>query len=291
MMEEKRRIAMEMRAYSKARLRWIKAINRVLIANYIEGVKKRLLNSSFAEWFKILMEKAAAEEAAEAEAAAAAEKAAALDRESLARQRSILAANASSKSIRGNAGSDRAKNKVARRSLDNSQLPSLSNIDIANPGESSKVLGGGAGGGTQTQSLPQLQSLGCPSAKNMPEKLLLDPMERRRQAKAEREAAAGDTGPTSAKLSKIGKALSRRSFGGETELELAKFQATLAPQNAGTLDADMPVVQAPARPPSLLESYSSKGGAFISIPNIDTSETGKGPRLLESKSVPRRARA
>jgi hypothetical protein len=207
----------------------------------------------------------------------------------LARQRSILAANASSKSIRGNAGSDRAKNKVARRSLDNSQLPSLSNIDIANPGESSKALSGGAT--SQTQSLPQLQGLGSPSSKIIPEKLLLDPMERRRQAKAEREAAAGDTGPTSAKLNKIGKALSRRSFGGETELELAKFQAALAPQGVTTLDVDMPVLQAPARPPSLLESYSSKGGAFISIPNIDTSEAGKGPRLLESKSVPRRARA
>jgi hypothetical protein len=298
MMEEQRRIAQEMRAMSKPRLRWIKAIRRVMTLNYIANAKKRLLNSSFAEWFMILMAKAAAEEAAEAEARAAEEKAAAAERESLARQRSILAANASSKSSRSNAA-DRSKNKVARRSLDNSQLPSLSTaqlpslstMDIASPtaaGESAKL---GAGAGANSSSLPQLGNLGSPSSKNLPEKLLLDPMERRRQAKAERdEARAAAGGPASAKLSKIGKSLSRRSFGGETEAELTKYQAGLAPAPAAEV-VEIPTPTAGSRPPSLLESYSTKGAAFLQIPLIDTSESGKGLKLLESKSVPRRARA
>ena len=291
MMEEKRRIAAEMKAFSKARLNWIKAINRVLIMNYIEAVKTRLLNSSFAEWYKILMAKAAAEEAAEAEKHALEEKIAQTEREAIARQRAILAANSSSsKSSRSNpSNNDRAKNKVARRSLDNSQLPSLSNIDITNTNESSKVIynNNSNGNNTNVTSLPQLNS---PSAKNLPEKLLLDPMERRRLAKAERMETTAANTPVSAKLSQLGKALSRKSFGGETEAELLKYQSTLAPHNDG------PTVQISAststlRPPSLLQSYSTKGSAMINIPNIDTSESGKGPKLLESKSVPRRARA
>jgi len=296
MMEEKRRIALEMQAFTPARLRWIRAINRVLIANYIENVKTRLLNSSFAEWYTQLMEKVAAEEAAEAEAAAAAEKAAAVEREAVARQRAILAANTSSKSSRSSNATDRAKNKVARRSLDNSQLPSLAKIDITQQQETSSTKSISNGGSAQTASLPQLQGLGSPSSKNRSEKLLLDPMERRRQAKAEREANGT---PTSAKITKLGKALSRKSFGGETEAELAKFQAGLASPSfdmeekvKSSAPAAVPVPAAnTGRPPSLLESYSTKGAMFTSIPNIDTSENGKGPKLLESKSVPRRARA
>lgn len=289
-MEEKRRIAAEMKAFSKARLNWIKAINRVLIMNYIEAVKTRLLNSSYAEWYKILMAKAAAEEAAEAEKLALEEKIAQTEKEAIARQRAILAANSSSsKSSRSNpSNNDRAKNKVARRSLDNSQLPSLSNIDITNTNESSKVIYNNSNGNnTNVTSLPQLNS---PSAKNLPEKLLLDPMERRRLAKAERMETTAANTAVSAKLSQLGKALSRKSFGGETESELLKYQSTLAPHNDG------PTIQISAststlRPPSLLQSYSTKGSAMINISNIDTSESGKGPKLLESKSLPRRARA
>lgn len=41
-----------MKVMSSARLRWIKSINRVLIQNYIENVKIRLLHSNVAEWYK-----------------------------------------------------------------------------------------------------------------------------------------------------------------------------------------------------------------------------------------------
>lgn len=310
-MEEQRRIAMEMRALSPARLRWIKAIRRVMTLNYIANAKIRLLNSSFAEWFKMLMEKAEAEIAAEAEARAAEEKAAALERESLARQRSILAANTSSKSSRSH-NADRSKNKVARRSLDNSQLPSLSNMDIARSASTDSVkLGSNAG--SNISSLPQL---GSPSAKQLPEKLLLDPMERRRQARAEREEALAANGAaTSAKLTKIGKALSRKSFGGETELELTKFQAALAPSPLAETTTDTATAPSSGatsvgasvlphtlasigRPPSLIESYSTKGAAFLAIPNIleggmgGVGESAKTPKILDGKSPSiRRARS
>jgi len=307
MMEEKRRIAMEMRAYSKARLRWIKAINRILIQNYIAAVTRRLLNSSFADWYNAIVEKVAAEEAAEAEAAAAAEKAAALERESIARQRSILQANVSSKSSRNNGG-DRAKNKVARRSLDNSQLgqpgmlPALNNIDLSSVSSDSAKGGGGA-----NASLPLLQTLGSPSGKTMPEKLLLDPMERRRQARLEAEMQ-GEREEKSVKVNRVGKALSRKSFGGETEVELNRSLAMISapnqdrlgvlPSATGSGVGSIPAINgafgasgasSKGRPPSLMESYSEKGIKFP-VPLIDTSEAGKGPKLLESKSVPRRAR-
>uniref|UniRef100_A0A7S3GZZ0 Uncharacterized protein n=1 Tax=Spumella elongata TaxID=89044 RepID=A0A7S3GZZ0_9STRA len=296
MMEEKRRIAAEMRTFSKARLRWIKAINRVLIQNYIAAVTRRLLNSSFADWYNAIVEKVAAEAAAEAEAAEMAEKAAALERESIARQRSILQANVSSKSGRMGGG-DRAKNKVARRSLDNSQLPSLINTtDLASTSNESIKTPSGANA--------VLPSLGSPSGKTLPEKLLLDPMERRRQA---RQAAEPNNEEKSSKVSRIGKALSRKSFGGETEVELRSLALVTPPTMesgvsqrialpaATTTNGLFPsatgavAAAGTGRPPSLRESYSEKG-IKLTVPLIDTTESGKGPKLLESKSVPRRAR-
>lgn len=294
MMEEKRRIAAEMRTFSNARLRWIKAINRVLIQNYIAAATRRLLNSSFADWYNAIVEKVAAEAAAEAEAAEAAEKAAALERESIARQRSILQANVSSKSGRMGGG-DRAKNKVARRSLDNSQLPSLINTDLGSTSNESIKTPPGANA--------VLPVLGSPSAKTLPEKLLLDPMERRRQA---RQAAEPNNEEKSSKVNRIGKALSRKSFGGETEVELRSLALVTPPTMESGVSQRVVLPAATAtnglfpsapgaaaagtgRPPSLRESYSEKG-IKLTVPHIDTTESGKGPKLLESKSVPRRAR-
>lgn len=48
MLQEKLKIENELKkSYSKARLRWIRAINRVLIQNYVERVKIRLLTTPF----------------------------------------------------------------------------------------------------------------------------------------------------------------------------------------------------------------------------------------------------
>jgi hypothetical protein len=319
MIEEKRRIDAEMKKLSPARLRWIKAINRVLIANYIENVKNRLLNSSFADWFRAAQEKMEAEEEAEREAAEAAEKAARIERESLARQRSILAANTSSKSSRiSNAGArgDRGTAKIQRRSLDNSQLPTLVQKTAAamaaagmedtmgfegsvSAGSSSKMAAMGNGANLLLPSLatggPSMKSASySPSTKTLPEKLLLDPMERRRQARAEAEAAASlggsdgvGGGGVSTKSGRVAKTYSRRSFGGETSADLTKALAGVGEPSSlssGKFDRPLPAT----RPPSLLESYTDKTPKLVnqsSTPLIDleNSALGIGPASKSMK--------
>jgi len=100
MLEEQRRRSDALKAMSKYRLLWIKAIDRVLRQNFIEKVKSRLFKSSIADWFHTILEPDAFA-LAKIEAA----------RESLLKEE----AAAVTKSLK----------KQLRRSLDNSELPGL----------------------------------------------------------------------------------------------------------------------------------------------------------------------
>jgi len=100
MLEEQRRRSDVLKAMSKYRLLWIKAIDRVLRQNFIEKVKSRLFKSSIADWFHTILEPDAFA-LAKIEAA----------RESLLKEE----AAAVTKSLK----------KQLRRSLDNSELPGL----------------------------------------------------------------------------------------------------------------------------------------------------------------------
>lgn len=52
MMAEKMRLEAEMKAtFSDARMRWVRAINRVMIQNYVAHLHERLMNSSIREWY------------------------------------------------------------------------------------------------------------------------------------------------------------------------------------------------------------------------------------------------
>jgi len=56
MLEEQRRRSDVLKAMSKYRLLWIKAIDRVLRQNFIEKVKSRLFKSSIADWFRTILD-------------------------------------------------------------------------------------------------------------------------------------------------------------------------------------------------------------------------------------------
>mmetsp|Transcript_2110 Transcript_2110/g.5000 ORF Transcript_2110/g.5000 Transcript_2110/m.5000 type:complete len:454 (+) Transcript_2110:95-1456(+) len=219
MIEEKRKLAKAMKCLSPARLRWIKAINQVLIRNYIEAVKTRLLKSNISSWYKACIASAKASDDAEAEVLRLAQ-----DRSEKKLLVNLVEAPVPySLSLKISSSSGKGRDKKARRSMDNSELPGL----VSRPDSPSNQR---LSPSKNSESLPML---GSPSQKV--DKLLLDPMERRRQAKIEKDTKAG-------KLVG-GKSLSRKSFNGETDFEkLGKMEIT-EPND---------------KPPTLLDSYSEK---------------------------------
>mmetsp|Transcript_22734 Transcript_22734/g.38082 ORF Transcript_22734/g.38082 Transcript_22734/m.38082 type:complete len:265 (-) Transcript_22734:517-1311(-) len=253
MIEEKRRLALAMKSLSKARLRWIKAINMVLIQNYIEHVKRRLLNSSFAGWYKECIARA---EAAEREEAIAARAALRASQAAEAQQQLPVGASAEeiaeeTSFILKTGSTKNGRDKKARRSIDNSLLPQLGGTPSDSAENSPRV----ERSASNEKVLPQL---GSPSNKTKPDKLLLDPMERRRQAKAERESKSAKTSA---------KSHSRRSFNGETELEKDKKANRSASEKVLN-----------SKPPSLADSYSEKvpkAIGSVAIPTIEPSVSAK----------------
>jgi hypothetical protein len=237
MIAEKRELARAMRSLSRPRLRWIKAINMVLIRLYVVHVKTRLLNSSFKNWYTRLIGKAQTNKDAEAEKAPIAARV--LTRIS-PRTSSLTSAGFEEAKSRGLSeivgtsakGRDKTqsvKTLKTRRSMDNSEFPQLG----TEPTRPSLTSSSG-----KTASTASLPSLGSPS--NKVERLLLDPMERRRQAKAEREGKSAKSGKSLT--------LSRKSSNGEIDLEKEKSGTSPPVRNKPS----------PDKPPSLLDSYAEK---------------------------------
>mmetsp|Transcript_46019 Transcript_46019/g.94142 ORF Transcript_46019/g.94142 Transcript_46019/m.94142 type:complete len:511 (-) Transcript_46019:315-1847(-) len=271
MIAEKRRLNKAMKSMSPARLRWIKAINMVLIQQYIEHVKKRLLDSSFRDWYLESCEKQAkAEKEAAAEQAAAERLAAraAAEQEQIDASKATAAAAAASVAQAQNEAvhqrSQRGQRSVKqRRSIDNSSLPLINSASYDDATDEEGIVKVGSADSPVT--LPKLQIGGSSSSKA--EKLRADPMAKRREAKALYESSG------SAKAIKQG----RRTFCGETDYQrFSEPRSLTAVSNSLSADAGAGGGGGGARPmpgdrpPSLLQSYSAK---LIKVPEAFAAPT------------------
>lgn len=124
MLQEKLRLENEMKKkYSAARLRWVKAINRIMVQNYVKNVKIRLLSTPYAYYVKD------EEECVENQ-----------DNESICLEEDTPSTKVEEKK---NLPPKKTRPRLIRRSIDNSHfmpknlsnssLPSLMHISISTP--------------------------------------------------------------------------------------------------------------------------------------------------------------
>ncbi|KAJ1423029.1 hypothetical protein B484DRAFT_452046, partial [Ochromonadaceae sp. CCMP2298] len=162
--EERRKLERAMKSLSLARLRWVKVIHKVLVRNYLARVKKRLLCSHLAAWYQASLDE---EQSLDAEEAAVDAMEARLEEE---------------KQI---SATPKGRSRHSRRSLDNSDISQLRPLRL-DSGKSPRVWAS-----KHTATLPKLDL----------SHILLDPMERRRLAKADRATKLGRLGSTPKSLS------------------------------------------------------------------------------------------
>lgn len=255
MLAEKMRLEKEIKAmYSEARLRWINAINRILVQNYIAKVHDRLMNSNVRDWYIGMMAKVEEYE-----------------------RRQALAAQQEESTFAGSADNDDfdnssigelttsrvspARSKMLRRSLDNSQLvrrksgggsillPQLSPTALA---AASPVAHHHSPTNKNSFAKPILPTLHTSSLRIPGGGSNDSVMERRRRARAGKSKAS----PTAKQRAKT----LRRSFTDGVGVSIPKI---INKERSGSIDSidgnlgfPCALAEAPRTPPTLLKSYS-----------------------------------
>jgi len=259
MLAEKMRLEREMKAmYSEARLRWITAINRVLVQNFIAKVHDRLMNSKVRDWYIQMMAKVEEYERRQALEAQQEENTFAESAEYDEFDNSSIGELTSASRV------SPARSKMLRRSLDNSQLVRRKSGggSIMLPQLSPTALAAASGGGAHYNSQSSKNSFAKPILPTLQTSSLRIPgggsndsvMERRRRARAGK--GQHKTSPTAKQRAKN----LRRSFTDGVGVSIPRI---ISKERSGSIDSTdgqfgfpSALAEAPRTPPTLLKSYS-----------------------------------